>query len=83
MLGMKLKPFEEIAKLIDKACKGFGINKLLLTTVLIRYQSVLPQVEIAHVELFGSSMTARVKSETGGDYIQENPNGNPQDGWSE
>lgn len=44
MVGMKLKPFETIAKLIKKACAGFGTNELLLTCCLLRYQSVLKSV---------------------------------------
>jgi hypothetical protein len=68
LIGMKLKPIETIAGLIDKACKGIGTNELLLTTVLIRYQSVLPQVKIAHQELYGQSIEDRVKKEVRGDY---------------
>lgn len=50
MLGMKLKPYETIAKLIKTACAGFGTNELLLTCALIRYQLVMKKVMEAHIE---------------------------------
>lgn len=68
MLGMKLKPYEEVAKLIEKGCKGFGTNETLLTTTLIRYQPIMKEVMLAHVELFGSTIPDRIRSETRGDY---------------
>jgi len=68
MLGMKLKPYETIAKLIKTACAGFGTNELLLTCALIRYQLVMKKVMEAHIEYFGKSVEERVESETRGDY---------------
>ena len=68
MLNMKLKPYETIAKMIQRACKGFGTNERLLTTLLIRYQPVMAQVNEAHVEEYGQTIMDRIKSETGGDY---------------
>lgn len=68
MLGMKLKPYETVAKLIDKACKGFGTNELLLTTTLIRYQKIMNEVKAAYEEFKGKSLEETVKSETRGDY---------------
>ena len=68
MIGMKLKPIETVAGLIEKACKGIGTNELLLTTVLIRYQDVMGQVNVAHQELYGQSIEDRVKKEVRGDY---------------
>lgn len=67
-LGMKLKPYETIAKLIKEACAGFGTNELLLTCCLIRYQPVLDAVMTAHVELFEKTVADRIKEETNGDY---------------
>ena len=67
-LGMKLKPYDTIAKLIDETCAGFGTNELLLTCCLIRYQSVMPEVIKAHQKLFGKSLRDRIMNETGGDY---------------
>jgi len=68
MFGMKVKPIEAVAKLINKACKGFGTNEILLSTALIRYTQILPQVAEAYNEMFGKSLSQTVKSETGGDY---------------
>jgi len=68
MFGMKIKPYEEIAKLIERACKGFGTNETLLASALIRYHQVMPQVMVAHVELYGMTIQDRVKKETRGDF---------------
>jgi hypothetical protein len=67
-IGMKLKPYETVAKLIKKACAGFGTNEFLLTCSIIRYQGVMTQVDAAHIELFGKSIEDRVKSEVKGKY---------------
>jgi len=67
-LGMKLKPYETIAKLIKKACAGFGTDELLLTCTLIRYQDLMGHVCVAHEELFEKSVHKRVKDETRGNY---------------
>lgn len=67
-LGLKLKPFETIAKLIKTACAGIGTDELLLTCTLIRYQKYLPYINLAHEELFQKSIQERVKSECGGNY---------------
>jgi Annexin len=67
MIGMKLKPHEEVAKLIHKACAGFGTNELLLSATLIRYQSILKPVMTAYVELYGKTLRDTITSETGGD----------------
>lgn len=67
-LGMKLKPYQTVAKLIKKACAGFGTDELLLTSTLIRYQDILGHVVVAHEELFEKSVHTRVRDEAGGDY---------------
>jgi len=67
-LGMKLKPYETVAKLIDDACAGVGTDEKLLTACIIRYQKILPLVMLAHMELFGKSVQDRVKDETKYDY---------------
>jgi hypothetical protein len=67
-LGMKLKPYETVAKLIKKACAGFGTDELLLTCSIIRYQDLLGHVAVAHEQLFEKSLHARVRDESGGDY---------------
>ena len=67
-LGMKLKPYETIAKLIKKACEGFGTNEFLLTCSLIRYQKLLDPVAVAHEQLYQKSIHKRVRDEVGGNY---------------
>jgi hypothetical protein len=67
-LGMKLKPYETVAKLIKKACAGFGTDELLLTCTLIRYQDLLGHVVVSHEQLFEKSVHTRVRDETGGKY---------------
>ncbi|ACI65638.1 annexin [Phaeodactylum tricornutum CCAP 1055/1] len=68
MIGMKLKPYETVANLIHRACKGFGTNELLLTSALIRYQPIMKNVMEAYIELYGETIEDRIKSECGGDY---------------
>lgn len=68
LAGMKLKPYEEVARLIDTACRGFGTNETLLINTLIRFQSHMKKVEEAHVEKYGKKIDDRIKSETGGDF---------------
>lgn len=67
-LGIKLKPFETIAKLIKAACAGIGTDELLLTCTLLRYQEYLPAVAFAHEELFEKSIQHRIRKECRGDY---------------
>ena len=68
MLGMKLKPYETICKLIQTACKGMGTNELLLSCTIIRYQICLKEVMLAYTEMYGDMLQALIKSEAGGDY---------------
>ena len=68
MLGMKLKPYLTIAKLLKSAVKGFGTDELLLTSCLIRYQPILKSVMEAYIEEYGETLQDVVKSETRGDY---------------
>jgi hypothetical protein len=68
LVGMKLKPYEEIASLIKSACAGFGTDEFLLTCSVIRYQHVMNHVQPAHIELFGKTVQDRIRSETGGKY---------------
>jgi hypothetical protein len=68
LIGMKIKPYEEVAKLIQKASKGIGTNEKLLSATLVRYQMILKDVLLAHIELYGKTLSDRVKEETGRDY---------------
>ena len=68
MLGMKLKPYETMAKLIKEACAGFGTDELLLACTIIRCQAILGQVQSAHIELYGKTIHDRVRKEVGGKF---------------
>lgn len=68
LLGMKIKPYETVAKLIKEACKGIGTNELLLSCTIIRYQICLKEVMEAYEELYGQTLQELIKSEVGGDY---------------
>jgi len=68
LLGMKLKPYATVAKLIKTACKGIGTNEMLLSATLIRYQIWLKEVMTAYQELYGQSLKELLKKEIGGDF---------------
>lgn len=68
LLGMKIKPYATVAKLLKTACKGAGTNEMLLSATLIRYQICLKEVMTAYQELYGQSLKETLKSEIGGDF---------------
>jgi hypothetical protein len=68
MVGMKLKPYETIAKLIKSTGDGIGTDEFMLTCTLIRYQGVMQDVMSAYIELYGSSIHDFVRKEAGGKY---------------
>ena len=65
--GMKLRPDKTVAKLIKKSCDGMGTDELLLSSCLIRYQSILPQIEDAFAKLYGEPLKEFVTKEQGRD----------------
>ena len=67
-LGMKLKPYETVAKLIKSACAGWGTDESLLAACIVRYQNILPDVQLAHVELFEKTIHERIRDECGGKF---------------
>jgi hypothetical protein len=68
LVGMKIKPYQTIVKLIKTACKGVGTNETLLSSTIIRYQNVLNEVMTAYIEMEGDTLQALIKKEVGGDY---------------
>lgn len=68
LVGMKLKPYEEVAKLVKTACAGMGTDELLLTCCVIRYQHVMNFVQPAHIELYGKTVQDRIRNEASGNY---------------
>lgn len=67
-VGMKLNPFDTIAKLIKSKCAGFGTDESGLSRCIVRYQIILPQVMESHERLFGKSLQDRISSEVSGKY---------------
>jgi hypothetical protein len=67
MLGMKLRPYETVAKLIKKACAGLG-TQLLLSCCIVRYQPILKHVKEAYIELFGDTVEDDIRKELKGDF---------------
>jgi len=68
-LGVKLKPYETVVHLVDGACAGLGNGRgAAETACIVRYQAVWAKVELAHLDLFGKSVSDRVKRETSGHY---------------
>ena len=68
LVGMKTKPFETMAGLIHKACKGFGTDEDLLTCCLIRFQPHMANINVAYIEEHGKPIQDLVRSEAGGKY---------------
>jgi hypothetical protein len=68
VLGMKLKPYETVAKFIHTATKGLGTDEDLLTCIIIRYQAHLGKINEAYSELYEKSLQEMLKREVKGDY---------------
>lgn len=68
LIGFKTDPAEEAAKLIKKACAGFGTDELALSCCIVRFHNILGEVAAAHEKLFNKTLNKRVESETKGDY---------------
>ncbi|KAG7380642.1 hypothetical protein PHYPSEUDO_006983 [Phytophthora pseudosyringae] len=63
-----LDPYPAIAEAFEKTMKGFGTDETGLSTVLVRYQSVLPHVKAAYKKLYHEELRDRISGETSGDY---------------
>lgn len=68
MMGMKIYPYKSIAKVINRATKGFGTNEGLLQVTLIRYQGIMNDIKLAFVDEYGKTIQDVIRSECGGDY---------------
>jgi len=68
LIGFKTKPAEEAARIIKKACAGFGTDELALSCSIVRFHNILGEVGPAHEELFQKTLRQRLKSETTGKY---------------
>jgi len=67
-LNMKIKPYETAAAEIKKVCAGFGTDEYALTACIVRYQTILRQVDEAHIKAYDKSIIDRINSEVRGDY---------------
>eukprot|EP01083_Nonionella_stella_P110102 321975_1 len=67
-LGMKLHPYDTIAEHIKGTCAGMGTDELGLSCAILQYQHILPQVMIAHSNLYCKTIGDRIADETSGDY---------------
>lgn len=68
LVGMKIKPYETVAKLIKKACEGLGTKELLLASTIIRYQACLKKVMAAYEDLYGQTLQQVIKKELNGNF---------------
>lgn len=68
LLHMKLKPYEGVAELLHRACKGIGTNENLLTETVIRYQKHLKGIMEEFEKLTGKSLLNTLDTEVRGDY---------------
>lgn len=67
---LSLKPHETIARHVESTMKGLGTDEKRLSAAVIRYQTVLPAVELAYKKIYGRSLKDRVRSDTSGEYGQ-------------
>ena len=67
-LNMKLKPYESAAEHIKSCCAGLGTDELGLSSAILRFQYILPQVQVEHINMSSKTIEDRVNSETSGDY---------------
>ncbi|RLN14900.1 hypothetical protein BBJ28_00015967, partial [Nothophytophthora sp. Chile5] len=68
MVKAVMDPFPAIAEVFEKTMKGFGTDETGLSTALVRYQSVLPQVKVAYKKIYHEELRDRISGETSGDY---------------
>lgn len=67
-LNMKMKPYETAAEHIKSCCAGMGTDELGLSCAILRFQHILAQVQVEHINMSSKTIEDRVNSETSGDY---------------
>lgn len=67
LFGSKTNPKKEAAKLIQKACSGVGTNEDLLNVSLLRFGSIMSDVKLEYVDLYGKTIADSIRQETRGD----------------
>lgn len=66
--NMIIRPLETLAELFESTMKGLGTDETGLSTCLVRYQQLLPQIKEAYEKKYGKSLHKRIHGETSGDY---------------
>jgi len=65
---LRLDPYPAIAELFERTMKGIGTDETGLSTALVRYQSLLPEVKAAYKRIYREELRDRIIGETSGDY---------------
>ncbi|KAG7387821.1 hypothetical protein PHYBOEH_008118 [Phytophthora boehmeriae] len=65
---MVFEPFELLADLFERTMKGMGTDEYALSTVVVRYHAMLPQIKTAYKKLYGKELSKRIRGDTSGEY---------------
>lgn len=65
---MILEPLELLAEHFESTMKGFGTDEDGLSSDIVRYHIVLPQVKEAYKKLYKTELKDRIHGETSGDF---------------
>lgn len=63
-----LEPLELLAEYFEGTMKGFGTDEEGLSSAVVRYHIVLPQIKEAYKKAYGKDLKDRVHGETSGDF---------------
>jgi hypothetical protein len=63
-----LEPLELLAEYFESTMKGFGTDEEGLSSAIVRYHIVLPQIKEAYKKAYGKELKDRIHGETSGDY---------------
>lgn len=63
-----LEPLELLAEYFESTMKGFGTDEEGLSSAVVRYHCVLPQIKEAYKKKYGKELRDRIHGETSGDY---------------
>jgi|UniRef100_K3WT05 hypothetical protein len=63
-----LEPLELLAEYFESTMKGFGTDEEGLSSAVVRYHIVLPQIKEAYKKKYGKELRDRIHGEVSGDY---------------
>ncbi|KAF1328581.1 Annexin protein, partial [Globisporangium splendens] len=63
-----LEPLELLAEYFESTMKGFGTDEEGLSSAVVRYHIVLPQIKEAYKKAYGKELRDRIHGEISGDY---------------